>query len=153
MPCLCKQCFERDSKITISSISKTDEYRNIFPHFTVFYPFVLQKGTFHSKCRCQQGTFNQLYHHMGQPLLKAQMFCFITKIISLQKASCFKHTDSLHHWIIPSGFKEINKITALNNRVRAYCSELKVLKGNTHDMIKAEVFMQNVSHCKVGNAL
>lgn len=43
--------------------------------------------------------------------------------------------------------------TVLKHRVRAYCSELKLLKGNKHDVIKAAGFLQSVSHHKMGNAL
>lgn len=47
----------------------------------------------------------------------------------------------------------IGQDTALKHRVRAYCSELILLKGNTHGMIKAAGFVQSMSRHKVGNAV
>lgn len=47
----------------------------------------------------------------------------------------------------------IGQDTALKHRVRAYRSELILLKGNTHGTIKAVGFVQSMSCHKVGNAV
>lgn len=77
----------------------------------------------------------------------------LQKLVPCRQAACFNHTDRLHHWTTPCGFKRNKQDTALKHRVRAHCSEIMSLKGNTHDMIKAVGFTQNVSHRNVGSAL